>query len=148
MRLYGREAAPQEPEELERELALGRAARLQDDERLRHEAADRVRARHDRRLGDRLVLDERALQLERADAVVRALEDVVGAADVGDVAVGVPLGDVARVVVAVPRVTNSFRSGSPSYPAMRPAGRGIERDADLALLRASPPLARRAARSR
>jgi hypothetical protein len=37
------------------------------------------------------VLDQHRLQLERADLVVAGLEHVVGAADVGDVAVGVAL---------------------------------------------------------
>jgi hypothetical protein len=49
------------------------------------------------------VLDQHALQLERADPVLRRLEDVVGAADVGEVAVGIANGDVAGAVVAVGR---------------------------------------------
>ena len=61
----------------------------EDHERLGHREPHGIGARHHRRLGHRLVLDQRALQLERADAVVGRLEHVVGAADVGDVAVGV-----------------------------------------------------------
>jgi hypothetical protein len=45
------------------------------------------------------VLDQDRLELERGDPVVRGLEDVVGAADVGDVAVVVLAGHVAGVVV-------------------------------------------------
>ena len=67
---------------------------------LRHRKPQRVGRGHHRRLGHRLVLDQHALELERRDAVVRRLEHVVGAADVGDVALGVAAGDVARVVVA------------------------------------------------
>jgi hypothetical protein len=44
------------------------------------------------------VLDEDRLDLERADLVVARLEDVVGAADEGDVALGVDRRDVTRVV--------------------------------------------------
>ena len=66
---------------------------------LRHREAHRVRRRHHRRLGDSLVLDQHALELERRDPVIRGLEDIVGAPDVGDVAIVVAGGDVARVVV-------------------------------------------------
>jgi hypothetical protein len=38
------------------------------------------RARNHRRLGHERMLDQRTLHLERADAIVGALEDVVGAA--------------------------------------------------------------------
>ena len=47
------------------------------------------------------MLDQRALELEGADPVARGLEHVVGAADIGDVAVGVARADVAGVVEAV-----------------------------------------------
>ena len=52
-----------------------------------------------RRLDDGGMLDEHALEFERRHLVVRRLEHVVGAADVGDVAVFVAAGDVAGVVV-------------------------------------------------
>src|SRR5262249_3117248 len=68
------------------------------DVRLRDGEPDRVRRRNDRRLGDGWMLDQDALELERRDPVVGGLEDVVGAADVGDVAVLVAPGDVACVV--------------------------------------------------
>jgi hypothetical protein len=42
------------------------------------------------------MLDEGALDLERADAIIGALEHVVRPPDVGDVAIGVSHGDVAR----------------------------------------------------
>jgi hypothetical protein len=46
------------------------------------------------------MLDEHAFQLERGNLIVGRLEHIVGAADVGDVTVGVAAGHVARVVVA------------------------------------------------
>jgi hypothetical protein len=52
-----------------------------------------------RRLGDSLVLDQHTLEFERRNPEVRALEDIVGAPDVGDVALVVAGGDVARVVI-------------------------------------------------
>jgi len=45
-------------------------------------------ARAPPRLGDRLVLQQRALQLEGRDLVVGGLKNVIGTTDVGDVAVG------------------------------------------------------------
>jgi len=52
-------------------------------------------------LGDGPVLEQRRLDLERADAVARGLDDVVVAADEPEVAVRVPVGAIAREVVAV-----------------------------------------------
>ena len=101
IRLYGASARPAELEDRAGGVGVGLVPGGEHHERLRHGQAQRVGARHDRRLGHRLVLDEHALELERADPVVGRLEDVVGAPDVGDVAVGVALGDVAGVVVAV-----------------------------------------------
>jgi hypothetical protein len=49
---------------------------------------------HDRRLGDRRMLDQHRFQFERADLVVTRLEDVIGPADVRDVAVVVPTRDI------------------------------------------------------
>src|SRR5512137_155329 len=95
------EAPPDELEDVARQLPGGLRPGLEDEEGLGHVALHRVGARDHRRLGHRPVLDEGALQLEGADAVVGALEDVVGPADVGDVAVRVPHRDVAGVVVAV-----------------------------------------------
>ena len=51
-------------------------------------------------LGHRGVLDQHALQLERADAVVRGLEDVVGAADEGQIALVVGKHHVAAAIFA------------------------------------------------
>jgi SpoU rRNA methylase family enzyme len=45
------------------------------------------------------VLDQHTLELERRDPIIRGLEDIVGAPDVGDVALVVAGGDVARVVI-------------------------------------------------
>ena len=79
------------------------------------------------------VLDQHALQLERADAVVGGLEHVVGAADVGDVAVGVAHGRRRRCGSsrrASPRRCARGRRGSRSSgPAV--GGRQVERDLAL-----------------
>ena len=75
-------------------------ARGQDDVGLGHREPQLVRGRDDGRLDDRGVLDEDALELERADLVVGGLEDVVGATDVGEIAVLVARGDVTGVEVA------------------------------------------------
>src|SRR5207247_11255272 len=67
------------------ELAHERVAREmagpQDDEGLHELAAHRVGTRHDRRFDHRRVLEQRALHLERADAIPRRDDDVVSAAD-------------------------------------------------------------------
>ena len=47
------------------------------------------------------MLDQHALELERADPVVRRFEHIVGAADEREVAVAVARRDVAGVVVAI-----------------------------------------------
>jgi hypothetical protein len=52
-------------------------------------------------LGDGRVLDQGALDLERADQVAGGLDDVVGASDEPEVAVGVASGEVAGEVPAV-----------------------------------------------
>lgn len=83
-----------------------RAARLhalaQRDESLGHRQPHRIGTGHDGRLQHVLVLDQHALQFERADAVVGRLEHVVVAAHVEVVAVGVDGGGVSGVVAAAP----------------------------------------------
>ena len=64
----------------------------------RHREAQRVGRRDDRRLGHRRMLDQRAFQLERADPVVGGFEHVVGAADIGEIAVGIAHRDIAGAV--------------------------------------------------
>src|SRR3954467_7080153 len=88
------------PQDLQRRLPGRLVARRQRDVGLRDGRAQRIGHRDDGRLGDRWVLDEHALQLEWANLVVAGLEDVVGAPDVSDVALGVAARDVAGVVVA------------------------------------------------
>ena len=66
------------------ELRGRRLVLRERDEGLRHREPHRVGARHDGDFGHGLVLDQHALELERADAIVRRLEHVVGAADEGD----------------------------------------------------------------
>ena len=70
-------------------------ARLERDERLDELARDRVGLADDARLRDGRVLHQRALDLERADQVAGRLDDVVGAADEPEVAVGVAARQVA-----------------------------------------------------
>jgi hypothetical protein len=67
---------------------------------LRYREPDGIGGGYDGRLGDRRVLDEDALQLERRDLVIRGLEYIVGATDVEQVSCGVAGGDVTGVVVA------------------------------------------------
>ncbi len=89
-----RQALTGEREDLGRGIPLGiRAGRRLDAQaylRLRHGEPGRVRARHDRGLDDELVLEQHRFELERRDLVVGRLEDVVGATDVGEIAVVVP----------------------------------------------------------
>ena len=112
----------------------GSAPAVSDQEGLGHGQAQRVGARHHRHLGHRLVLDQRAFQLERADAVVGRLEHVVGAADEGDVAVGVAHRDVAGVVVAVAHRVGRLRARCPGSPPSGRAGAAPSVEADLALV--------------
>src|SRR5207245_9145883 len=56
-------------------------------------------ARHHGGFRDPLVLDQDALQLERADPIVGGFEDVVGAADKGEIAVVIDEHHVAAAVV-------------------------------------------------
>ena len=78
------------------------------------------------------MLDQHAFQLEGADAVVGSLEDIIGTADVGDVAIGVAGGDVAGMVPALAeggRVSGFF-AGVTEHQA---AGAGGEIDRDFTL---------------
>jgi hypothetical protein len=61
--------------------------------------ADGVRTGHNRSFGDALILDQRALQFERTQAIIGTLEDVVGAADIGEVTIGIAVRHVAGSVV-------------------------------------------------
>ena len=69
----------------------GSKARLERDERLDHLAGNRIGLADHAGLGDRRVLHQRALDLERADQVARRLDHVVRAPDEPEVAVLVPL---------------------------------------------------------
>ena len=100
-RLYGASCRRAKPEDRLGQFPARLRAGHEDQIGLGHRQAQWVGAGHHGHLGHRLVLDQRALQLERADAVVGGLEHVVGATDVGDVAVGVARRHVAGVVVAV-----------------------------------------------
>src|SRR4029453_4900413 len=91
------------PQNLRGELARWDETRRQRDERLRYRVSQRIGARHHGRLGHGLVLDQYALELERAHAIIGGLEHVVGAADEGQIAVAVSRRDVARVVGPTPR---------------------------------------------
>ena len=99
--LVGRQALAREGQDGLSQFGAGWFAGHQGDEGLGHGQTHRVGAGHDGDFGHRRVLDQAAFQLERADAVVAGLEHVVGAADEGDVAVGVARGGVAGAVAAV-----------------------------------------------
>src|SRR6516162_1751059 len=64
----------------------------------RYSSPSRIGCGNNCGLGHRRVLDQSALQLEQADAVVRDLEDVVGPADERQIPVGVAHGDVAGAI--------------------------------------------------
>ncbi len=113
----------------------GRTVRLRTGgkrhERLRDRQSHRIGARDHGRLGDRVVLDQHALELERTDAVVGRLEQVVGSSDVGDVAVVVPPCHVAGdVVSAALRLTTVGIAPHQTDRASR-----VEREPDLAFRR-------------
>src|SRR5680860_636926 len=98
--LVGRQVLARVLEDLEGGGPVRLVAGSEDDVGLRNREPQLVGGGHDGRFGNRRVLDEHALELERADLVVRGLEDVVGASDVGDVPLVVDGGDVAGVVPA------------------------------------------------
>jgi hypothetical protein len=80
------------------EGAGGLVSHLEDDERADHFAAKRIGPARDGGLGDRGMLEESRLDLDRADSVVRDLDDLVRPADEPDVAVLVDVRGVPRVV--------------------------------------------------
>ena len=83
--------------------AVGRLLpRAQDDERLHDLAAVEVGHADDGALGDRRMLEERALDLERADAIRRRDDHVVCAPDEPEVPVRVARRSIAREVPVVP----------------------------------------------
>ena len=75
-----------------------RHAFLERHERRDRLALDLVRAADDRRFGDLRMIDERALDFHRADAMPGDVEHVVDAAEQPEVAVVVELGAVAGEV--------------------------------------------------
>ena len=83
--------------------AVGRLLpRAEDDERLHDLAAVEVGHADDGALGDRRMLEERALDLERADAIRRRDDHVVRAPDEPEVPVRVARRSIAREVPVVP----------------------------------------------
>ena len=82
-------------------------ALLERDERGDRLALDLVRSSDHGGFGDARVIDERALDFHRADAVAGDVDHVVHAAEQPEVAVGVALravaGDVDRSVPTCPR---------------------------------------------
>src|SRR5260221_13535260 len=58
----------------------------------------RVRRGHHGALHHVSVLDQGALNFKRADAIVRSFEDIIGAADEGEIALGVALDYVAGAI--------------------------------------------------
>ena len=88
---------PQSRLDVEPQLAgqlIGRTL-SQHHERLHDMPLDRIGFSHDRGLRDRVVADERALDIERSDAVPRALDDIVRAAGEIEVAVRVTASGIA-----------------------------------------------------
>src|SRR4051812_37305484 len=73
------ELVADESEQLPRGVGVGCDSRLQHHVRFRHRESNRIRARDDRGLRDRGMLEQRALELERADPIVGRFEHVVGA---------------------------------------------------------------------
>ena len=78
--------------------SLGSTCGLEDDERRDRLAGHRIGATHDGRLGHRGMVDERGLDLDRADPVAGDLHDVVDATQQPEVAVRVDPAAVAREV--------------------------------------------------
>ena len=82
----------------------------------RHERGDRlpldlVRAADDRRFRHARMIDERALDLHRPDAMAGDVDDIVDAAEQPEVAVGVALGAVAgHVHAAAPTCSRYWRT--------------------------------------
>ncbi|MNV46891.1 hypothetical protein D3C71_1387380 [compost metagenome] len=99
--LVGRQVLAGEREDAAGQFVAALGFMGQDQIGLGHCQAHRVGAWHHGHFHHRRVLDQRAFQLEGADAVVGSLEHVVGAADEGDVALFVDLRGVAGAVVAV-----------------------------------------------
>ena len=98
---------------------------------------DRIGARHDGGLRHRLMLDQHAFELERADAVVGRLEHVVGAADEGEIAVVV---DEHHVAAAIVIAVGARQLAVVALIALHQAGRtvGAEHQRHLALFRRMP----------
>ena len=95
----GAEALSREAEELaSRARRSAREPALERDERLHDFHRDGVRLADDAGLGDGGVLEQRALDLERADEVSGRLDDVVRATDEPEVAVGVAPREIAGQV--------------------------------------------------
>ena len=88
-------------------------ALAEHDERLHDLAAIDVGLPDDGALGDRGVLEQRALDLERADAVYGAEDHVVGAPDEPEVPVLVARRSIAREVPVVPEDRGRLLWGIP-----------------------------------
>src|SRR5579864_1985034 len=61
--------------------------------------ANGVRTGHNRRFGDTVILDERTLQLKRAEAIIGAFEDVVCSTNIGKITLGIAASHIAGAVV-------------------------------------------------
>ena len=120
----GAEPLPAEADELEPQLVARLVARVQDHERLDDGTDDRVGFADHTGLGDRGMLHERALDLERADEMPGRLDDVVAAADEPEVAVGVAAGEVAaQVPAAAEALPVALRLAEVAAEHRRPARR-------------------------
>src|SRR5579859_6729115 len=97
----GRHTLATEAEDSLRSCCIWLPAGYEYHVRLRHGQADRVGRGHNGGLGHAVMLDQNTLQLKRRDAVIRRLEDIVGATDIGDKAVRIARCHIPRVVVAL-----------------------------------------------
>ena len=117
-------------EDRERGIAVGRMVRRQRDEGFRDREAQLVGGGDDRRFGHRGVLDQRAFELERADPVIRGFEQIVGPADIGQIAVGVAHRHVAGAVGRARQRQN--RALVALITLHQAQGRRVERQTDFA----------------
>ena len=130
--LVRRETGVQVLEDRQRGFRRAVGAGGQRDVGLGHRETDRIGGGHHGGFGDGGVLDQHGFQFEGRDAVVACLEHVIGAADIGEVAVGVAAGDVAGAVYLA---GDRFDGAIVELVAAHQAGRAVrERDGDFALV--------------
>src|SRR6516164_10936445 len=102
---------------------------------LRYRKPQRIRRRHHGRFSDGRVFDQYTFELEWADPIVGRFEDVIGAADTGQITVLIHRGDVAS---AIDRIFSGAGGDStallPLIALQEPGRTRLQRQTDLALL--------------